>query len=164
MSCIMMDPGPLAAIANATEAMLNSGFNYWGFDVPETLPRAARDLDLCDGGIFYNACKIYETLHRLNSAAYAGRYKTDGADDPAPDVDLTRYKVHHAPEYREHGYAVRPWHYKLAQLLDFWLCQTDEDATAKDPFRLGMQDFRNALYYFIVRNSPEYYDNQWGQL
>ena len=37
--------------------------------------------------------------------------------------------VHQPPEYREHGFAVRPWHYHLAKLLDFWLYQTAEDAT-----------------------------------
>lgn len=37
MSCVMMGPEPLAAIANAVETLLNCGFNYFGFDAPNEL-------------------------------------------------------------------------------------------------------------------------------
>lgn len=78
--------------------------------------------------------------------------------------DGSKYIVHHRPEYREHGFAVCPWHYQLAKLLDCWLYQTAEDATYKDPLRLAMKEFRDGLYYFIVMNSPQYVDVQWGEL
>ena len=88
----------------------------------------------------------------------------EAADDVAPDIDVSQYKVHHPPEYGENRFAVRPWHYKLAMLLDFWIYQTNEDATRADPFRLGIKSFRNSLYQFIVTNSDEYWANQWGRL
>ena len=77
---------------------------------------------------------------------------------------MSKYNVHQPPEYREHGFAVRPWHYHLAKLLDCWLYQTAEDATYKDPRRLAMAEFRDNLYGFIVTNSPEYVDTRWGEL
>lgn len=161
MSCMMMNPEPLAAIANATETALNSGFNYMGFDAPAELYNAARDLKVCG---LYNARLIYKKLYQLNAAAYAGRYQTDGSQE-APEIDLTRYTVHHAPEYAEHHHAVRPWHYRLAKLLDCWLYQTCEGATDCDPFREGMRKFRNALFDFIVERSQEYDDAPgWGKL
>ena len=92
-------------------------------------------------------------------------YKTEEpADEEAPTIDGSKYIVHHRPEYREHGFAVCPWHYQLAKLLDCWLYQTAEDATYKDPLRLAMKEFRDGLYYFIVMNSPQYVDVQWGEL
>ena len=37
MSCMVMSPEPLAALANAVEARLNCDYSYWGFGLP--LPR-----------------------------------------------------------------------------------------------------------------------------
>jgi hypothetical protein len=82
----------------------------------------------------------------------------------APAKRVAEYIVHHPPEYREHGFAVRPWHYQLAKLLDCWLYQTAEDATYKDPLRLAMKEFRDNLYSFIVGNSPDYTAAPWGEL
>lgn len=36
MSCIVMNPEPTAALANAIESLLNSGYNFWGFE-PRTV-------------------------------------------------------------------------------------------------------------------------------
>ena len=169
MSCAMMSPEPLAAIANAVETLLNSGFNYFGFDAPDELVSACAGL--CDGPRtsrpLYCAENIYRKMYALNATAYNGRYTRmddEEADSAAPSIDGGQYQVHHPPEYREHHFAVQPWHYKLAMLLDCWLYQTNEDATRADPFRLGMQALRNSLYQFIVKNSDEYCANQWGRL
>lgn len=169
MSCMIMSPEPMAAIANAAETLLNSGFNYFGFDAPDELITACADF--CDNPRayrpFFYAEDIYKRMYAVNVAAYNGRYvrmDDEAADEAAPVIDGSRYKVHHPFEYGEHHFAVRPWHYKLAMLLDFWVYQTNEDATRSDPLRLGMKAFRNALYQFIVMNSEEYWTNQWGRL
>ena len=138
MSCMVMNPEPLAALANAVETRLNCDFNYWGFEAPDSL---YRELEDCMTSVTYFAEDIYRKLYALNIRA-----------------------VHHGPEYREHGFAVRPWHYQLAKLLDFWLYQTAEDATVNDPLRLAMKEFRDGLYQFIVLNSPEYFNVRWGEL
>ena len=169
MSCAMMSPEPMAAIANAVETLINSGFDYFGFDPPNELVSACADL--CDGPCtsrpLYCAENVYRRMHALNAAAYNGRYARMGdeeADGMAPSIDGAQYKVHCPPEYGGHHFAVRPWHYKLAMLLDFWLYQTGEDTTRADSLRLGVQAFRDALYQFIVVNSDEYRANQWGRL
>ena len=53
---------------------------------------------------------------------------------------------------------------KLYAVNIFWLYQTAEDATYADPLRLAMREFRDSLYAFIVTNSPQYVDVQWGAL
>ena len=164
MSCMIMNPEPLAAIANAAETLLNCGFDYFGFDTPRSMQRAFNDCRICG---LYEAEDIYKKLYAVNVAAYNGRYKNreTPADDIAPCIDGSGYRVHQRPEYTEHHHAVRPWHYRLAKLLDFWLYQTGEDATQNDPTRAAMLGFQNALYSFIVQRSDEY-DNapKWGRL
>ncbi len=163
MSCRVMDLEPLAALANAVEDRLNCDFEFWGFEAPDSLCRELRD---CRNIHDYYAEGIYRRLYALNVRAYNGRYRDhqEPAEEDAPVIDGSKYVVHHGPEYREHGFAVCPWHYQLAQLLDFWLYQTSEDATRNDPLRLAMGEFRDSLYRFIVQNSPPYYSGRWGSL
>ena len=151
MSCMVMSPEPLAALANAVEARLNCLY---------------RELNDCKTSRTYFAEAIYKKLYALNIRAYNGRYS--GHEKPvgeeAPIIDGSMYIIHRRPAYREHGFAVRAWHYHLAKLLDFWLYQTLEDATHNDPLRLAMVEFQRALYTFIVTNSTEYADVQWEGL
>lgn len=163
MSCIVMKCEPLAALANAVEARLNCGYDFWGFDVPGSLYTA---LDDCRTIRLYEAEEIYRKLYVLNVKAYNERYKSheEPLSEKIPVVDVSAYTVHHKPEYREHGFAVRPWHYHLASLLDFWLYQTLEGAVKDDPLRLAMRDFRDSLYGFIVQNSPPYTAVRRGDL
>lgn len=163
MSCFVMNSESLAALANAVETRLNCDYNYWGFDAPSSLYDALAD---CKMSCTYFAEDIYRKLYTVNVRAYNGRYANheEPEDEEAPTIDGSKYVIHHPPEYREHGFAVRPWHFQLAKLLDCWLYQTAEDATFKDPLRLAMKEFRDNLYGFIVGNSPEYVDAPWGGL
>lgn len=163
MSCMVMSPEPLAALANAVEIRLNCGYSYWGFEAPDSLYIELHD---CKTSCTYFAENIYRRLYAVNIRAYNGRYanREGPADEEAPDIDVSKYNVHQPPEYQEHGFAVCPWHYQLAKLLDFWLYQTAEDATYRDPLRLAMAEFRDGLYGFIVVNSPQYVDVRWGEL
>lgn len=163
MSCMVMKSEPLAVLANAVETRLNTGYDFWGFEAPDSLYRELEDCKTC---CTYSAEAIYRKLYAVNIRAYNGRYarNEEPADELPPDVDITRYTITHGPKYREHGFAVCPWHYQLAMLLDFWLYQTLEDATYADPLRLAMAEFKRDLYSFIVTNSPEYYTGRWGDL
>lgn len=163
MSCMVMKPEPLAALANAVETRLNCDYSYWGFGAPDSLYRELND---CKISRTYFAEAIYKKLYALNIRAYNGRYSghEEPAGEEAPTIDGSKYIVHRRPEYREHGFAVQAWHYHLAKLLDFWLYQTLEDATHNDPLRLAMVEFQRDLYTFIVTNSMEYVDVQWGEL
>lgn len=163
MSCMMMRLEPLAALANAVEVRLNFGYDYWGFGAPESL---YHELEDCKTPYIYDAKAICRKLYAVNVRAYNGRY--GGHEEPvaedAPVIDGSKYIIHRPPKYREHGFAVRPWHYQLAKLLDLWLYQTAEDATRSDPLRLAMGEFRDSLFRFIVRNSSDYVGLLWGEL
>lgn len=169
MSCFVMNPEPLAAIANAVETRLNVGYDYWGFEAPDSLYRELAD---CKTSCTYFAEPIYRRLYLVNVRAYNGRYASheEPADEEAPEVDVGKYSVTHRPEYQNRGdgngttFAALPWHYQLAKLLDCWLYQTAEDATMNDPLRLAVQEFRDSLYHFIVQHSPEYTAGRWGEL
>ena len=163
MSCMIMNPEPMAALANAVETRLNCNYDYWGFEAPDSLYHELSD---CKMSSTYYAEDIYHKLYAVNARAYNGRYADHEGpvDETAPVIDGSKYIVHRPSEYREHGFAVRPWHYQLAKLLDFWLYQTAEDATRSDPLRLAMEEFRDSLYAFIIQNSPEYVDTRWGEL
>lgn len=166
MSCLIMNLEPLAALANAVEARLSCDYSYWGFEAPDSLYHELSDCQIAHSYHSYCVESIYRKLYALNVRAYNGRYKDheEPVDEDAPVIDGSGYIVHHGPEYREHGFAVRPWHYQLAALLDFWLYQTLEDAIRNDPLRLAMRDFRDCLYGFIVRNSPPYTAVRQGEL
>ena len=116
MSCMVMKKEPLAALANAVEARLNCDYGFWGFEAPKSLYEAFRDCWVYGA---FSAEAIYNKLYAFNIKAYNSRYAghEKPGDDIAPAVHLSRYKIHHGPEYREHGFAVRPWHYHLAKLL-----------------------------------------------
>ena len=163
MSCLIMDAAPLAALANATEALLNCGYDYFGFDPPDSLLAAARD---CRNMTFYSAAALYRRMYVLNVAAYNGRYSTheQPADDEAPEIDVSKYVIHRPPEYADHHHAVRPWHYRLAKLLDFWLSQPRAVATRSDDFVVAMREFRNCLFQFMIQRSDEYDHYGWGRL
>lgn len=164
MSCMIMNPEPLAAIANAAEMLLNHGYDYFGFAPSQRMYEAFQDCRPCG---FYESESIYRKLYTVNVAAYNGRYSSHEtpADTEAPDIDVSCCKIHQLPEYADHHHAVRPWHYRLAKLLDFWLYQTAEDATWNDPTRAAMLDFQNALFEFIVQRSAEYDSAPaWGRL
>ena len=163
MSCMVMNQESLAALANAVEARLEKGYNYWGFDAPSSLCRELRQYQT---GSRCSAEDIYRKLYALNIRAYNGRYKDhqESRDEEAPVIDGRKYIIHHRPEYQENHFAVCAWHYQLAKLLDFWIYQTAEVATHDDPLRMAMEDFRDSLYYFIVNNSPPYIAAQWGKL
>lgn len=163
MSCKVMNLEPLAALANAVEDRLNCDLDFWGFEAPDSLRRELKD---CQSSGLFAAEDIYRRLYALNVRAYNSRYRNqqEPGDEEAPTIDGSNYVVHHGPKYREHGYAVCPWHYQLAQLLDCWLYQTSESATRSNPLRLAMGEFRDNLYHFIIRNNPHYFSVRWGEL
>lgn len=164
MSCMIMNHEALAALANAVEYRLVFSYDYWGFEASRNLRPVL--LNGTTSGRLFLGKDIYSRLYLLNVQAYKGRYKKyeEPALEEVPDIDSSAYAIHHRVEYKKYHYVVQPWHYHLAKLLDFWLYQTNEDITRNDPLRLAMQEFRDDLYNFIVMNSLQYNDVQWGNL
>lgn len=163
MSCVIMKLEPLAALANAVEARLNCNYNYWGFDVSYDLACALHDCLIVG---YYSEKKIFDRLYALNVRAYNSYYKNHEvpADESAPPFDVSRYVIHHGPTYRDHGFAVCPWHLQLARVLDFWLYHTSHSSVCNDPLRVAMKEFQFNLYAFIVQNDAQYRSGRWGDL
>lgn len=164
MSCMIMNHEALAALANAVEYRIVFSNDYWGFEAPRTLRLVL--LNCMTSGRLFLGKNIYSKLYLLNAQAHKGYYMEHegSAIEEIPAVDTSVYTIHRRVEYQECRYVIQPWHYHLAKLLDFWLYQTDEDTTRNDPLRLAMQEFRDDLYSFIVMNSHQYNDVQWGSL
>ena len=111
MSCFIMSDQAHAATANALEYILNSGFNRFGFDAPDSLYKALSDCR--DRYGFYCSGLIFRRLYDLNSRAYAGRYKTD-ADTTPPEMPSVPPLVQEREREDQHE-KLLPWHYKLAK-------------------------------------------------
>jgi hypothetical protein len=162
---MIMQPEPLAALANFTESVLNMGFDFFGFEAPQELREASADCIVPGYRGFYSVEALYSKFYSVNISAYNGRYakEPDNSATP-PAVDFAKCCIHERLRYEDGHYVLQPWHFKIAKLLDFWLYQTDEDATRKNEFRLGVQILRDSIYGFIVQNSTDYNNAQWGRL
>lgn len=169
MSCFIMDKKSLAAIANATAILLNSGREYFGFNAPKELIDACADCTDNPNAPrkFYVAETICSKLYSLNVTAFNDRYPSLSVqkDDDDSKINVDSYKINNPLDIEDDGrFSIRPWHYQLAKMLDCWIYQTDEDATHADAFRMGMVEFRNRLCRFIVCNSEIYGTFKWGAL
>ena len=150
MSCFIMSDQAHAATANALEYILNSGFNRFGFDAPDSLYKALSDCR--DRYGFYCSGLIFRRLYDLNSRAYAGRYKTV-TDTTPPEMPSVPPLVQEREREDQHE-KLLPWHYKLAKLIDCEIYQASEDATRKDPLLLALIDFSRVYTHFLVPTPP----------
>ena len=157
MSCFIMSDQAHAATANTLEYILNSGFNRFGFDAPDSLYKALSDCR--DRYGFYCSGLIFRRLYDLNSRAYAGRYKTD-ADTTPPEMPSVPPLVQEREREDQHE-KLLPWHYKLAKLIDCEIYQASEDATRKDPLLLALIDFSRVYTHFLVSNTAEGINPDW---
>lgn len=160
MSCFIMSPEPLAAIANTLEYILNSGFNRFGFDAPRSLHDALKDCR--DRYGYYCANQIYDRLYRLNAAAYAGRYNRL-CEDSIPPMPLVPILTQ-PRQYENHHESLKPWHFQFCKLLDCLIYQCSEDEVKKDPLYLSLFDFSHVYKTYLVCNTDLYASAKWGEL
>ena len=140
MSCFIMSDQAHAATANTLEYILNSGFNRFGFDAPDSLYKALSDCR--DRYGFYCSGLIFRRLYDLNSV---------------PPLVQER-------EHEDQHEKLLPWHYKLAKLIDCEIYQASEDATRKDPLLLALIDFSRVYTHFLVSNTADYNAAPWGTI
>lgn len=186
MSCFVMNPASIRKIGYTLEKCFNSyiysntltitmqavdaaggipGHVCAYYIQPDSIGAAFADCRTPSGD--FDGEKIARELWRLNVAAYNGRYNEQGGEELPPDLvclpDIRRaYSLWKTPEYADHREKPQPWHYHLCRLLDCWLYQTDEEATAKDAKRQVLRKFSDALKVAIVQNSDKYNDFRWG--
>ena len=74
MSCFIMSDQAHAATANALEYILNSGFNRFGFDAPDSLYKALSDCrDRCqrhEAGFFRSRFQLQQRIFVSSVAVY----------------------------------------------------------------------------------------------
>lgn len=162
MSCFIMSAQSHATLANTLEYILNSGFNRFGFDAPESLHKAL--VDCCDRYGYYNSGAIYNRLYGLNSTAYNGRYKV--AHRPETDIIPDKPSVPPLVEERQwyNHEKLLPWHYVFCKMLDCLIYQCSEDATRNDPLLLALIDLSRIYKSFLVVNTDEYSSAPWGTI
>lgn len=160
MSSFMMSNASHATIANSLEYILNSGFNRFGFDTPDSLHKALQDCR--DRYGFYSAGLIFNRLYDLNDRATSSRNKIAPAEF-IPDMPTVPPLIEERQRENQHE-KLLPWHYKFCKMLDCLIYQSSEDATTKDPLRLALVDFSRIYKSFLVSNTEEYYSAPWGTI
>lgn len=163
MSCFVMNPGTISGIADSVATVVNLGFNYNGFDCPQSLRDAVQTFRTKPFNEV-SARRVYKAMFALNVRAVCGRYR-ETADETAPDViDAPPVYLHYAESVSIYGHCawrIHPGVYQLVKALDCYLYQTDEDGTKDDPLRKGLDDLRTTLCRFITVNAPEYIEAPW---
>lgn len=159
MSCFVMEPRALAALARGLEPVLNSGYNFAGFEAPAKLAEALQDCRDAYG--YYEEKKIFTALYDLNMAAYAGRYEEEA--EPAPEWPDNVPRLLKRPAYN--GY-YKPgadfWkYYKLLDCLNYQVC---EDATYNHALTKGLIDFSHVLAAYLASNCAAYENAKWGEI
>lgn len=157
MSSFIMFDRSHSAIANTLEHILNSGFNRFGFDAPDSLHKALKDCR--DRYGFYCAGLIYNHLYQLNARATGARCGADAS--PVPDMPAVPSLVEERQSVNYHE-KLLPWHYTFCKLLDCLIYQCSEDATRCDPLLLALIDFSRVYKSFLVVNTEEYAAAPWG--
>lgn len=157
MSSFIMFDRSHAAIADTLWRILNSGFNRFGFDAPDSLHNALKD---CRDRYGYYSCEqIYNRIYQLNARATGARYGVDAS--PVPDMPAFPSLVEPRQCINYHE-KLLPWHYTFCKLLDCLIYQCSEDATRNDPLLLALIDFSRVYKSFLVVNTEEYSAAPWG--
>ncbi len=160
MSSFIMSTRSHATLANSLQYIMNSGFNRFGFEAPQSLHKALADCRDRDG--FYSAGLIFNRLYALNEAATNARYKNT---DPVTVPDMPEVPpLIEERQCRNHHEVLIPWHYKLCKLLDCLIYQASEDATRSDPLLLALIEFSRVYKSFLVVNTEEYQNFPWGDI
>ena len=163
MSVLVMSEEAHATLAEVIRTVLDEGYNFFGFEAPQSLYDALDDCEFEDIRGCYSSAKIYRKLYTLNIKAYDNRYKIEEDDpivpkmpDVPPLVQIRQYGSGH-----DHP---RNWHYKLAKLLDCLIYQCSDKPTAVDPLYLALVDFDRVVKSFIVTNNDVYNNAPWGSI
>ena len=160
MSCFMMDERAISVLSNTLESVMNSGFDRFGFEAPESLHKALSDCR--DHYGFYFSELIFSRLYILNTRAYSTHHKSEcnGCIPSKPDI----HSIIQERQREDHRERLFPWHYKFANLLGCFIYQVSEDATRNDPLTLALVDFSHLYKSFLVFNTKEYDSEHLGTI
>ena len=158
MSCFIVKAETMAKMADYIETMYNAGFNYTGFEMPQTLHKYIAE-KCTDARGNANAEKIYNELYILNYNAYNSRYKE------TEKLAWAEYKHQSFVKPNEHGnghYNIKQWQYQAVKHLQCIIYQCSEDGNKENELLNGLINLKNTLMAFIVMNQEEYKAADWS--
>lgn len=149
----MLSDERIAQLSEYISALYEAGYNYFGYDMPESLERELWDCHTKNG---LSRLKVFQKLYSFNMSAYCGRYKNEKWT-PAPDEVPEIETMYHCRDG-----AIHQWHYDLLKLLHCYLYQCCEDATYKTPLYNALEDLEHNYQSYIIASMPEYEAAVWG--
>ena len=161
MSCMVLTPAHIAAVAHGLAFMLNGSAGMCQLSAPPELFDALTACRYDPHGRMFDDRTIYAALYRHNDAAYEGRYmvEVDELDSiPAMPNDFPR--LLHPLRYHER-YLLDHDFYQYIMLLDCFIYQCEEDATARTDLQKALSETRRCLYSFAVQQNAEYASCSW---
>ena len=165
MSCFIMSANALQTLAYTLECIGNHGYNFFGFEFPESLHKALSDCKDCFW--HYNSYKIFAKLYILNTNAYISNLKAAEIIELETELIPEKPNVPSIIELRQYAHQhdiIQPWHYQFCKLLDCLIYQCNEDATRNDPLLLALKEFSISYKSFLVSNTDEYHNAPWGMV
>lgn len=159
MSCFIMEPRAIAALADGIATLLNSDYTFAGIDMPEKMYDALSDCR--DKYGYFREKQIFAALFDLNAAAYAGRYREE--KEPIPDYPDDVPHLIKPAGYNGH-YLPGETYWKYYKLLDCLIYQTTEDTTRNTHLYAAILSFNRTLSAYLVRNCDAYEKAEWGRV
>lgn len=156
MSCLMTRPESIATLAETISRVSHSGYELYGISTGAKLWTALRDLGCSNDFGYLDAKPVAEALHRVNVAAYNGRYEEHQQPDTVPDYNNIK-PAFDVPRCRYDGrWIYDDPHYRFAGLLDFFNYQCEEDATRNNLLCVGLREFADRWKHQIIASDPRY--------
>lgn len=160
MSCFVMNPEPIAALADYIADLCNCGWSVFHMDPPDELKMELKNCIVADR---FDETEIYNTLYALNIAAYRGRYLDNHPEVEKETENFKKYKPN-----RQHGLlfgclANEGWEDRMLKRLDCFLYQCAEDPVYGCPLYKALDKLADRLAGHIARSKPEYRNAEWGE-
>lgn len=159
MSCMMLSPAHIATVAHGLAYLLNQS-EMCQLSAADELRDA---LDACryPHDFLYDDRRIYPVLYRHNEAAYEGRYKVEPDEtDEVPAMPDNVPHLLHRLDYSEH-YFLDADFFKFLKLLDCYIYQCEEQATADTNLQKALVKTSNHLYAFAAQQNAAYNAAPW---
>ena len=159
MSCMMLSPVHIATVAHGLAYLLNQS-EMCQLSAADELRDA---LGACryPHDFLYDDRRIYPVLYRHNEAAYEGRYKVEPDEtDEVPAMPDNVPHLLHRLDYNKH-YFLDADFFKFLKLLDCYIYQCEEQATADTNLQKALVKTSNHLYAFAAQQNAAYNAAPW---
>lgn len=160
MSCFIVDPKTVAAIANYIAAQINGGFNctHLAVDIPHEFIESVSDK--------YNFAKpefIFKKLYRLNWEAFNTRYEGRYPENlDQCSADMRKFAEYDAPLTGMFEHKIEAQHWQMLKSMECFLYQCAESAEIENSVEYKtVRNMKNALKDRIVHNMAEYEAAEW---